>query len=57
MKPERIRCRTVGLIVFETLAPFRNRWNVTRRNPPEAVVRFIHRLEPLGAFAENFDVS
>jgi hypothetical protein len=47
----------VDLIVFETFAPFRNRWNVTHRNPPQAVVRLIHLFKPLGAFPENFDVS
>jgi len=57
MKPERIWSRTVGLIVFETLAPFRNGRNVTRRNPPQAVVRLIHLFKPLGAFPEYFDVS
>jgi hypothetical protein len=47
----------VGLVVLEAFAAFGNGRNVARGNPPQAVVRLIHFLEPIRALAENFNVS
>ena len=46
----------MGLVVFEALAAFGNRWNVAGWTPPETVMGLFHFFEPLGAVAEDFNV-
>lgn len=52
-KPEGIRRRAVQLVVPKPLAALGDCRNVTRRNPPEAVIRFARFLEPFGAVAKD----
>ena len=41
------------LVMLQALAAFGNRGNVARGDPPEAIIRLVHLLEPFGAVAKD----
>src|SRR5215470_11349583 len=53
LEPERICRRAMQLVVLEPFTAFRYLGNVARGNPPEAIMRLVHFLEPFGAVSKN----
>ena len=55
-EPERKRGRSMRLIMLQPLAPFRQRWRMPGRNPPQPIIRLRRLLKPFRAIPKHFDV-